>query len=76
MHIVGVIEIIAGCLVALKPKIGASIVAIWLAGIVVNLLLVESFYDIALRDFGLFLGALALSRLAVQFDRKHAEVST
>ena len=76
MHIVGVIEIIAGCLVALKPKIGAPIVAIWLAGIVVNLLLVESFYDIALRDFGLFLGALALSRLAVQFDRKHAEVST
>ncbi len=68
MQIVGVIEIVAGCLVAFKPKIGAPIVAAWLVGIIVNLLLLGGFYDIALRDFGLFLGALALSRLAVDFD--------
>ena len=68
MRIVGVIEIVAGCLVALKPKIGAPIVAAWLVGIIVNLLLLGSYFDIALRDFGLFLGALALSRLASGFD--------
>jgi hypothetical protein len=76
MRIVGAIEIVAGCLVALKPKIGAPIVAAWLLGIIVNLLLVQNFYDIALRDFGLFLGALALFRLAVPFDHKHAEQLT
>lgn len=70
MRIVGAIEIVAGCLVAFKPKIGAPIVAIWLAGIIVNLLLVGSYFDIALRDFGLFLGAIALSRLAMEFDRR------
>src|SRR2546421_2424169 len=68
MKIVGVIEIVAGCLVAFKPKVGAPIVAAWLAGIIVNLLLLGSFFDIALRDFGLCLGALALSRLAMAFD--------
>jgi hypothetical protein len=68
MRIVGVIEIVAGCLVALKPKIGAPIVAAWLAGIIVNLLLMGGYFDIALRDFGLFLAALALFRLAMQFD--------
>src|SRR5436190_17384891 len=72
MRIVGVIEIVAGDLVALKPKIGAPIVAAWLLGIIVNLLLVGSYFDIALRDFGLFLAALALSRLAMQFDHKAA----
>lgn len=69
MRIVGAIEIVAGCLVALKPKIGAPIVALWLAGIIVNLLLLGSYFDIALRDFGLFLAAIALSRLAMEFDQ-------
>ncbi len=65
----GVIEIIAGLVVALKPRIGAVIVAVWLAAIIVNLLLMRTYYDIALRDFGLLLGALALSRLSIDFDR-------
>src|SRR5438445_4082208 len=69
MRIVGVVEIVAGCLVAFKPKIGAPIVAAWLAGIIINLLLLGSYFDIALRDFGLCLGALALARLAMEFDR-------
>jgi hypothetical protein len=69
MHIVGGIEIFAAFLVAFKPKIGAYIVALWLVGIIGNLLLLGNFYDIALRDFGLFLGALALSRLAGSMER-------
>jgi len=69
MRIVGVIEILAGCLVAFKPKLGAPIVAAWIVGIIVNLLLLGSYFDIALRDLGLCLGALALARLAVEFDR-------
>ena len=64
MHIVGVIEIIAGILVAVAPRIGAYVVALWLAGIIVNLLTLPGFYDVALRDFGLLIGALALGRLA------------
>jgi hypothetical protein len=68
MSIVGVIEIIAALLVAWKPRIGAYVVALWLAGIIVNLLLVPGYYDVALRDFGLFLGALALGRLSQDFD--------
>jgi hypothetical protein len=69
MRMVGAIEIVAGFLVAFKPKIGGLVVAAWLWGIIVNLLLSQSYYDIALRDFGLSLGALALSRLAAQFER-------
>lgn len=69
MQIVGVVEIVAGLLVAFKPKIGAPVVAAWLAGIILNLLLVPGYFDVALRDFGLMLGALALGRLAVEFDR-------
>jgi hypothetical protein len=69
MHIVGGIEIVAALLVAFKPKIGAYIVALWLLGIIGNLLLLGNFYDIALRDFGLFLGALALGRLTDSMDR-------
>ncbi len=61
-------EIAAGLLVAVKPKIGSYVVAAWLCGIIVNLLLRGSFYDVALRDFGLLLAALALGRLAVRFD--------
>ena len=64
MRIVGVIEIVAGVLVAFRPRIGGYVVALWLLGIIINLLLVGSYYDIALRDFGLSLGALALARLA------------
>jgi hypothetical protein len=70
MLAVGVIEIAAGLLVALKPKIGAYVVAAWLGGIVLNLLISGSYFDIALRDFGLMLGALALGRLATSYDRR------
>ncbi len=69
MYAVGAIEIVAGVLVALKPRLGAPLVAAWLFGIVVNLLTYSGFYDIALRDFGLMLGALALTRLAWHYDR-------
>ncbi len=67
MLVAGVIEIVAGLWVALQPRIGAYIVALWLWGIIVNLLLIPAFYDIALRDFGLSLGALALARLSCEF---------
>ena len=68
MYVVGVVEIVAGLAVALKPRYGAYLVAAWLAGIVVNLLTYSGYYDIALRDFGLMLAALALARLASRFD--------
>src|SRR3954449_3339971 len=64
MHIVGVIEIVAGLVVATMPRYGALLVAGWLAGIIVNLLIVGGYGDIAFRDFGLLLGALTLARLA------------
>jgi hypothetical protein len=64
MYAVGVIEIAAGFLVAVAPRIGAFVVAGWLLGIIVNLLTLGDFYDIALRDFGLLSGALALGLLA------------
>jgi len=64
MHMVGVVEIVAGLIVAFAPRIGAPVVAAWLAGIILNLLLVGGYGDIALRDFGLMLGALTLFRLA------------
>jgi len=69
MMAVGVVEVLAGLLVAFMPAIGAYVVAVWLWGIIVNLLLVPGFYDIALRDFGLSLGALALARLSQEFAR-------
>lgn len=72
MYVVGVVEIIAGLAVALKPKYGSLLVAAWLAGIIVNLLLLGSFYDVALRDFGLLVGALALNRLATGLSRTTA----
>jgi hypothetical protein len=68
MLAVGVIEIVAGLLVALKPRIGAYVVALWLWGIIVNLLLIPNYFDIALRDFGLSLGALALARLSKEYS--------
>lgn len=64
MYAVGVIEITAGILVALRPRIGSLVVAAWLLGIIVNLIILGAFYDVALRDFGLLVGALALNRLA------------
>ena len=68
MLIVGAIEIVAGLVVALKPRFGGYLVAAWLAGIIANLLIAADFYDVALRDFGLLLGALALARLATAFE--------
>jgi hypothetical protein len=74
MMVVGVIEIIAGIGVALLPRIFSYVVAAWLLGIIVNLLLIPAsnplpHYDVALRDFGLLLGALALARLSPRFAR-------
>lgn len=68
MLAVGVIEIVAGLGVLLKPKIFAYVVAAWLLGIIVNLLLIPGYYDVALRDLGLFLAALALARLSAAYD--------
>ena len=68
MYFVGATEILAGVIVALKPRYGAYVVAAWLGGIIVNLLTYSGFYDIALRDFGLMLGALTLARLASVYD--------
>ena len=67
MYAVGVVEVLAGVLVAVMPRIGGWVVAAWLAGIIVNLLTIPGFYDIALRDFGLLVGAVALARLAVRY---------
>jgi hypothetical protein len=67
---VGVIEIVAGLLVAFMPVIGAWIVGLWLCGIIVNLLSIPAYFDIALRDLGLALGAFAFARLATEFDTR------
>jgi hypothetical protein len=68
MHAVGVVEIAAGLLVLVKPRYGAYVVAAWLGGIIINLLTYSGWYDVALRDFGLMLGALTLARLASVYD--------
>jgi hypothetical protein len=68
MHLVGIVEIAAGVFVALKPRYGAYLVAAWLGGIIIDLLSYSGYYDIALRDFGLMLGALTLARLASIYD--------
>jgi hypothetical protein len=68
MMAVGVVEIAAGLLVAVRPSIGGLVVAGWLAGIIGNLLITPGYYDIALRDFGLLLGALSLARLALYLE--------
>ena len=70
MYVVGVIEIIAGIAVAIKPRYAAYIVAAWLAGIIVNLLVLGGYGDVALRDFGLLLAALALARLAPAYSSR------
>lgn len=67
MNLVGLIEISAGVLVAVRPRLGSLVVGLWLMGIVVNLLLMPGYRDIALRDFGLALGAFSLWRLSRQY---------
>jgi uncharacterized membrane protein YphA (DoxX/SURF4 family) len=69
MYAVGVIEICAGLAVLVAPRIGGPLVAAWLAGIILNLLTYSGYYDIALRDFGLMMGALSLARLSSVYDR-------
>lgn len=69
MHVVGVIEMVAGIAVALKPRNAAWVVTLWLAGIIVNLLTYSGFYDVALRDVGLLVAALALAFLSASYDR-------
>jgi hypothetical protein len=71
MLAVGIIEIVAGLVVAVRPKIGGYLVAAWLAGIITNLLVLGDHYDVALRDLGLLLAALALARLATAFQPTH-----
>jgi hypothetical protein len=74
MYVVGAVEIVAGLVVATMPRFGGYLVAAWLAGIITNLLLIGDYYDIALRDFALLLGALTLARLATAFnDRQRLE---
>jgi hypothetical protein len=72
MHMVGGVEIAAGLVVAVAPRFGGFLVAGWLGGIILNLLLVGGYGDIALRDFGLLLGALTLARLATAFGEHRA----
>ena len=69
MMVVGIIEIVAGLGVFFKPRVFAYVVSAWLLLIVANLLMIPGYYDVALRDFGLALGALALARLSSKFDR-------
>jgi hypothetical protein len=69
MLAVGVIEVAAGIIVAVKPSVGGLVVAAWLWGIIINLLLIPGYFDIALRDLGLSLGAVALARLGHHFGR-------
>jgi hypothetical protein len=70
MQVVGVVEIVAALLVAVRPRLGAYVVAAWLCGIILNLLLLGNYYDVALRDLGLALGALALGRLSETYAHK------
>src|SRR3954467_7754460 len=74
MHIVGVVEIVAGITVLFSPRFGGFLVAGWLGGIIVNLLIVGGYGDIALRDFGLLLAALTLTRLATAVERMSSPV--
>jgi uncharacterized membrane protein YphA (DoxX/SURF4 family) len=67
MYAVGVVEVLAGVLVAVAPRLGAWVVAAWLVGIIIDLVSGPGFYDVALRDFGLLVGALALARLAARY---------
>jgi hypothetical protein len=73
MLAVGAIEIVAGLVVAIAPRVGGPLVAVWLAGIIVNLITMGEYYDIALRDFGLLVAALALTLLAWDRPQHHAK---
>jgi hypothetical protein len=73
MYVVGVIEIVAAVCVFLFPRFGSVLVAAWLAGIILNLLILGSGYDVALRDFGLLVAALALFRLSFVYSRPRAK---
>ena len=64
----GAIEVVAGLLVAFMPALGGLVVGAWLCGIIINLLTIPAYFDVALRDLGLALGAFALARLAAEFD--------
>jgi uncharacterized membrane protein YphA (DoxX/SURF4 family) len=68
MYVVGIVEILAGLAVAIKPRYAGYVVALWLAGIIINLLTYSGFYDVALRDFGLLVAALATTQLARRYD--------
>ena len=68
MYVVGAVEIVAGLAVAFRPRYGSYLVAAWLGGIIITLLTYSGYYDVALRDFGLLLGALTLARLAAYYD--------
>jgi hypothetical protein len=68
MRLVGVIEMLAALIVAVRPRVGAYVVAAWLAAVIVDLVMLGGSLDIALRDFGLIMGALALGRLSTLFD--------
>jgi hypothetical protein len=70
MYVVCAIEIVAGLVVLVRPRFGAYLVAAWLVGIIVNLAMIGGYYDVALRDFGLFLAALTLARLATVFPNR------
>jgi len=70
MYIVGGVEILAGVMVALRPRFGSALVAAWLLGIIINLIILGGFYDVALRDFGLLVAALALNRLSPRKSAK------
>lgn len=72
MYAVGAVEIVAGLVVLTRPLVGGYLVAAWLGFIIVNLLLMADYYDIALRDFGLAIGALTLARLATAFPGRRA----
>jgi hypothetical protein len=72
MDLVGVIEMAAGLLVAVRPRLGSAVVGLWLCGIIINLLLIPAYFDIALRDFGLAVSALAFFRLSRHYDGPRA----
>ncbi|MGH6656602.1 MAG: hypothetical protein ACRDVE_15530 [Actinocrinis sp.] len=75
MYAVGAIEIVAGLVVFLAPRWGGYLVALWLVGIIVNLMLIPGFYDVALRDFGLLLAALTLTRLSAAYPADAAPLA-
>jgi hypothetical protein len=73
MMAIGVVEIIAGLVVAIRPRVGGIIVGLWLGAVIANLILGMHYFDVALRDFGLMLGAFSLARLASHFQHAHKQ---